>query len=193
MEKVYGNFSGQDLTQSEEYLAIRFSPTSVPLKQRWRNNGLSADFLGDYLATFFPAADDDLDALERQAQIKSAVSYIANELLENAMKFNDDSTGYHISIQLHLFPDHLLFVAGNSLSPERMARYEGVLEELLNNDPQELYLLKLERNAEDENSQVSGLGLLTMMNDYGSIIGCKFSAGGSPPISVATTMVRLDI
>jgi hypothetical protein len=31
-----------------EYLTLAFSPLSAPLRSRWRNNGLSADFLGDY-------------------------------------------------------------------------------------------------------------------------------------------------
>ena len=30
-----------------EYLTLAFSPTSAPLRSRWRNNGLSADFLAD--------------------------------------------------------------------------------------------------------------------------------------------------
>ena len=38
-----------------EYLTLVFSPVSVPLRSRWRNNGLSADFLGDYVTTFLPA------------------------------------------------------------------------------------------------------------------------------------------
>jgi hypothetical protein len=33
-----------------EYLKIGFSPTSIPIQQRWRNNGLSANFLADYLS-----------------------------------------------------------------------------------------------------------------------------------------------
>jgi hypothetical protein len=37
-----------------EYLTLAFSPTSAPLRSRWRNNGLSADFLGDYVTTFLP-------------------------------------------------------------------------------------------------------------------------------------------
>ena len=91
MIQIFGDFIEQP--PSQEYLIIGFSPSSIPLKQRWRNNGLSADFLADYLTTFFPGNEDDPSTIERQAEIKSAVSYIANELLENAMKFNDANLG----------------------------------------------------------------------------------------------------
>jgi hypothetical protein len=48
---VLGNFI-ENLPPSQEYLILSFSPSSIPLKQRWRNNCLSADFLADYLSTF---------------------------------------------------------------------------------------------------------------------------------------------
>ena len=67
-----------------EYLKIRFSPSPVPLQQRWRNNGLSAAFVADYLSTFFLDQDPAVSAC--QVEIKGAFSYLANELLENAMK-----------------------------------------------------------------------------------------------------------
>ncbi|HSF76291.1 MAG TPA: ATP-binding protein, partial [Microcoleus sp.] len=72
MTQIFGDFIEQPASQ--EYLIMGFSPSSVPLKQRWRNNGLSADFLADYLTTFFPGNQDDPSTIERQAEIKSAVS-----------------------------------------------------------------------------------------------------------------------
>ena len=91
----------EDIPTSQEYLILGFSPSSVPLKQRWRNNGLSADFLADYLTTFFPGDEENPITVVQQAEIKSAVSYIANELLENAMKFSDENSEQPISIALH--------------------------------------------------------------------------------------------
>lgn len=41
------------LPPSQEFLLINFSSSSIPLNQRSRNNGLSADFIADYLTTFF--------------------------------------------------------------------------------------------------------------------------------------------
>ena len=73
MAEIFGEFVDCS-HQNQEYLKIGFSPSSIPLQERWRNNGLSADFLADYLSTFFPGQTDE--ALERQAEIKDAVSYI---------------------------------------------------------------------------------------------------------------------
>ena len=67
MTQIFGPFTERKDDDSE-YLKIGFSPTSIPIQQRWRNNGLSADFLADYLSTFFPG--DDRAAAERQAEIK---------------------------------------------------------------------------------------------------------------------------
>ena len=93
MAEIFGDFIDY-LPSSQEFLIIGFSPSSTPLKQRWRNNGLSADFLADYLTTFFPGKEDDPNTIQRQAEVKNAVSYIANELLENAMKFNCGNASY---------------------------------------------------------------------------------------------------
>ena len=84
MTQIFGDFI--ENPSSQEYLIIGFSPTSLPLQQRWRNSGLSADFLADYVSTFFPGGDTT--ALNRKAEVKDAVSFVANELLENAMKFS---------------------------------------------------------------------------------------------------------
>src|ERR1700724_3058897 len=88
-----------------EYLTLAFSPTSAPLRSRWRNNGLSADFLGDYVTTFLPA-NGTLPAFKRrQNEVKHAVTYIANELLENAMKYHQPDVEIPIRIHLELASD----------------------------------------------------------------------------------------
>src|ERR1700722_3706340 len=85
-----------------EYLALAFSPLSAPLRSRWRNNGLSDDFLGDYVTTFLPVNGSTAAAEGRQNEIRHAVTYIANELLENAMKYPDHSIDIPIGIHLEL-------------------------------------------------------------------------------------------
>src|SRR5882724_10413818 len=81
-----------------EYLTLAFSPLSVPLRSRWRNNGLSADFLGDYVLTFLPAEGGFKPDSAMQKEIKHAVIFIANELLENAMKYHQKSQATPIDI-----------------------------------------------------------------------------------------------
>lgn len=193
MTQIFGDFN-ESLLSSQEYLIIGFSPSSVPLKQRWRNNGLSADFLADYLTTFFPGDEEDPSTFDRQAEIKSAVSYIANELLENAMKFNDETSHYPISIQLQLHSDRLLFSISNSIPPRAVEPFQMYLKELTTSDPEELYIRQLEKNAEDETGTASRLGYLTMINDYMVKIGWKFeTVRKDPEIITVTTMVQLTV
>jgi len=192
MMEIFGNY--EELPFTEEYLIIGFSPSSVPLKQRWRNNGLSADFLADYLITFFPSREEEPESIERQNEIKGAVSYIANELLENAMKFNDEKTDYPISIRLQLDTERMVFTITNSIPKENVPSFQSYIKELTTSDPGELYIHKLEKNADDENSTASGLGLLTMILDYMAILGWKFeTVEGTEEIITVTTMVQLTV
>jgi hypothetical protein len=192
MIQTFGDFI--ELSGSQEYLIIGFSPSSVPLKQRWRNNGLSADFMADYLATFFPGNEDDSSAIERQAEIKSAVSYIANELLENAMKFNNESSEYPINIKLQLECGGVIFSVVNSISPQAVDKFQAYIQKLLASEPSELYIQQLEKNAVEESCTDSGLGLLTMLTDYTAKIGWKFqTVHQDPEVIAVTTMVQLRV
>ncbi|EGK90772.1 hypothetical protein MicvaDRAFT_4618 [Microcoleus vaginatus FGP-2] len=192
MTQIFGDFIEQPASQ--EYLIMGFSPSSVPLKQRWRNNGLSADFLADYLTTFFPRNEDDPSTIERQAEIKGAVSYIANELLENAMKFNDETSEYPIDIKLQLESDGVIFSVANSISPQAVDKFQAYIQQLLSSEPSELYLQRLEKNAADESCTNSGLGLLTMLTDYTAKLGWKFqTVHQDPEVIAVTTMVQLTV
>jgi len=190
--QIFGDFN-EEVPGTEEYLVIGFSPGSMPLKQRWRNNGLSADFLAEYLATFFPGNDEDTIKADKTIEVKSAVSYVANELLENAMKFNDETSQQPISIKLEMHSDRLVFFVRNSLKSQTIVKFQSYIQELLTSDRDELYIRQLEHNVQDENSG-SGLGLLSIMNDYLATVGWKFEASSKhPEIMTVTTMVQLDL
>ena len=167
VEQILGDFI-QNLPPSQEYLILSFSPGSIPLRQRWRNNCLSADFLADYLSTFFLSDEHQQVECDKQAEVKSAVSYIANELLENAMKYGVEMSPFPISIQIHLNPDLIIFQLTNSIPLQQTHPFQTYIETILNSDPSELYIAQLEKNALEEDGEESGLGLLTMLNDYGA-------------------------
>jgi hypothetical protein len=188
MAETIGEFSEGICTVSDG-LTLTFSASSIPLKHRWRNNGLSADFLADYVTTFFPKDEADPGSLSRQQEIRSAVAYIANELLENAMKYSDESLAVPTTIKLLLGTDAILFSEANRTSGARGEAFRGFVRELAASDPSEMYLRQLERTGEGGGS---GLGLLTMLNDYGAKLAWQFQdlQDGSMQI---TTQVRLDI
>lgn len=173
IQQTFGDFI-QNFASSQEYLILSFSPGSIPLRQRWRNNCLSADFLADYLSTFFIGDNCEQPARDKEIEVKSAVSYIANELLENGMKYCVEKSSLPISIQIHLKPNLIIFQLTNSVSIKQTQRFQKQIKKLLNGDPSEMYLAQLEKNALEENHTASNLGLLTMLNDYGAKLGWKF-------------------
>jgi len=196
MNEIIGEFSN-DLPKGQEYLTLVFSPSSVPLKQRWRTNGLSADFMADYFATFFPGKEGTTSEADLQAEVKSAVSFIGNELLENAMKFTDETLDYPISLTLQMHSDKLVFIATNSVNYQGVERFQAFVKELATSDIDQLYIRHFEQSELEtgdslQESQVSGLGLLTMINDYQAKLGWKFEPiqNASEAVSV-TTMVQL--
>ncbi|ACK69960.1 conserved hypothetical protein [Gloeothece citriformis PCC 7424] len=193
MSQIFGDFR-QDLPESEQCLMISFSPCSVPLQQRWCNNGLSADFVANYLATFFPCNKDDPNSLKRQAHLKSTVSYIANELLENATKFHDENTTASIQLGTYLIQNLVILLATNCSSIRVANQLELVIEKLINSEPEELYIQHLEMLAEDENYLGSGLGFLTIIHDYFAKIGWKIEPLPSEVNLVrVTTMVQVRV
>ncbi|MDY6806376.1 MAG: DUF6272 family protein [Cyanobacteriota bacterium] len=193
MERIFGDFI-TDLPGSEEYLIIGFSPASISLQQRWRNNGLSADFLADYLTTFFPGNDENSNGISSQAELKNSISYIANELLENAMKYNDKKCNHPISIQLHLKSDRIVLMVTNSVVPQKVDEFQAYLEELTTSNVEDLLVRQLEKNALEENSHSSGLGYLTIIGDYMAKMGWRFSTVQEEPEVVAvSTMVQLQV
>jgi hypothetical protein len=191
MIRIFGRFIERKDDQGE-HLEIGFSPTSIPIQQRWRANGLSADFLADYLSTFFPG--DDRAAAERQAEFKSAVSYVANELLENAMKFSYASSQHAISIAMYLEAEAVSLYVTNSIDPHAVAAFQQTIERLLTEDIDTLYMEQLMHNAESDSADGSGLGYLTMLHDYGVALAWKFGPSRhDPDVSTVTTMARLTV
>src|SRR5580704_13788329 len=126
ISKTLGNY--EERSSDCEYLTLAFSPLSAPLRSRWRNNGLSADFLGDYVTTFLPAKDGVAAGERRQSEIKHAITYIANELLENAMKYHERLADVPIGIHLELTSDQIAVSASNGINIVQAEQYKAFVE-----------------------------------------------------------------
>ena len=170
-----------------EYLTLAFSPTSAPLRSRWRNNGLSADFLGDYVTTFLPA-NGTLPAFKRrQNEVKHAVTYIANELLENAMKYHQPDVEIPIKIHLELASDQVTVSVSNGIGVIQAERYKAFVEQLQKEDAGDLIIKQQEESAKSDASTVSCLGLLTIMADYDAQLDWRFEIQSAQPESGLVT------
>lgn len=190
MSDSYGLIKTIDPNEKLESLKLSFWPGLIPLRQRWRNNGLSADFLADYVTTFFPLDDSDPRTQQRQIEIRGAVSYIANELLENAMKFHAAEVAQPISMVLYLHSTTVLFQETNAITHADAQNFRQYIELLQNSEPSELYIQQLENNAVSDSS--AGMGILTMINDYDAQLAWRFD-----PIDdvgfLVTTQVEITI
>ena len=85
MSQIFGEFI-EEFPQEHDSLELSFTSSSRPIKQQWSNIRLSAYFVADYCSNFLP---DELDGA-RIKEVKNIVSYVGNEILENAIKFNED-------------------------------------------------------------------------------------------------------
>lgn len=193
--ELFGDFIST-FPPEHDSLELSFTPSSRPIKQRWRSNRLSAHFFADYFINFLPVDDNEPNQEQRIKESKSAVSYVANELLENAMKFNDSSSNYKVRFGIHFLNDidsvTAVIFASNSIKPGGEDKLRAFITELLASDPQEMYVRQIEKSTEESGS--SGLGLLTMINDYTAKVGWKLETIQQESLIVAvTTMAQIKV
>jgi hypothetical protein len=190
-KEIYGEFlQNLQSAANNEYLVVGFSSSSAPFQKRWRNNSLSANFLSDYLSNFLSLGSSNNNSTKDE-ELKSAVNYIANELLENAMKYGSTSSG-STTIQLLFSEKKIVFITSNKIEKGDVDRFKEYILLLLESDPQELYLQQLEKSHENG----AGLGLVSLLNDYPIRIGWKFeqeNENSQYEQTILTTMVQLEI
>ena len=125
--------------------------------------------------------------------MKDAVKYIANELLENAMKFQAEVVPFTAKIGFSLYEDKLVFCVTNGLTEEQIKPFQVLINRLLTEDPDDLYFEAMRSNAQKGMDAPSRLGLLSMLCDYSAKLGWKFERfPKDPTITIVSTMVCLD-
>jgi hypothetical protein len=96
MQHVYGDFDNLEGRLSR-LLRITYHPERAGLQ--WNHCSLTADFLSHYYAVFFPPDGDRGELVDRD-DMRHSISYLMNELIENAVKFRavsdvQDYGGFH--------------------------------------------------------------------------------------------------
>lgn len=136
------------------------------LGRSWSQAGTSSEFVAEVLARQSAKSGMDFE------ETRHSIIYLVNELLENAIKF---SCAGDVKIQCSLEDDSFELAVINRIDPEMVPNFQALIAELTSRDPGELLLERIEANAADEESSASGLGILTLMNDYGVRMGWHFS------------------
>ncbi|MFC6486429.1 slr1658 superfamily regulator [Nitratireductor sp. GCM10026969] len=144
-----------------------------PLDLSWHHCSTTSAFLGEFYALRSAAYDLDYN------EARHCIGYLLNELLENAVKFRSSGD---ILIEASLESGRFEVKVSNVIDERTAERFRALLEEITKRDPGELLIERIEANAEDSSFNGSGLGLLTLMSDYGAKLGWTFlqSAAGEP-------------
>ncbi len=149
----------------------------------WRRCSLSSVFWSRYTSLFVPTKSSE-GWLNKKA-VESVLAYLLNELFENCAKFSN-GPNMKIIYQAWIENSQMIFQLTNHIKPEGQQPFVKVIKELLESDIDELYFQKLEENAEND-SGGSGLGFITLMNDYGVQFGYKFQ-----PVNPETVQVDVQ-
>ncbi len=156
----------------------------------------TASSAANYISNYFANALREEISEQAQAEISGNLNFVANELLENAIKFHFNR---YLPLSCIVQQDENEFVlqVSNSVDSSRLPAFYRLIEELLSHDPAELFILHMENSLEVLSESTSGLGLITIMNDYEGKLGWRFEtlAGlpGLPAQIVVTTLARIPL
>ena len=150
----------------------------------WKQAGATSEFLGEILATHSAKSGHDY------SETRHAIIYLVNELLENAIKFRSPGD---IEVRCSIEQSTFELAVVNRIAPDLVPGFQELLAELTAGDPGDLLIERIEANAADETSSASGLGILTLMNDYGVRMGWHFSDAPSGGAIVIRTHASLSL
>ncbi len=160
---------------------------SRELMRNWRTVSLSSDFFAKYYSYYFPYKEKAQERISRDSA-ENSISFVLNELIENTAKYSNagDQT---VSIRIWLLEEDIIFSLSNFVTARLGESFARLAREILESNPEELYLKRLERNTQEQEGG-SGLGYLTLINDYGIALGFKFEAAG-PDLVQVTVQARM--
>lgn len=149
----------------EHELVLTFWPERFALQ--WAQCGKIPDFVANYLASIVSTRSPSIGAY-----VQATVSYLLNELVENSVKFHLSGT---IRLRVGIHGDDLVLIVTNQIMKVRKPDLMAQFSELLQRDPEELFLSRVEENAALDERSVSKLGFLSMIVDYQARLGWQFT------------------
>jgi hypothetical protein len=171
-------------TNSKDAFSISVVLKEGPLGRSWKQAGATSEFLGEVLATH--SAKSGLD----YSEARHSIIYLVNELLENAIKFSSHGD-VEVSCSLEGLTFEVLVI--NMINSDLVSGFQVLLEDLTTRDPGDLLIERIEANAANESSSASGLGILTLMSDYGVRMGWHFLDAQTGSAVVLRTHASLSL
>jgi len=150
-------FGQKHLTSSDTTHAFRLRLFDGPLGLAWKHSGMTSDFIAEMMAPRFRPSKRIYN------QLKQDIGYLANELIENAIKFRVRG---EVVVEARAQPDYFRLRVSNFVDSETADRFKQLLGKVTSGDPGDLLIRQIESNATTATGDASGLGLLTLMSDY---------------------------
>jgi len=174
MRTVLGSF---DPSSDRPPAITRFVFHDDALELRWAHCSSTADFLTEVFGGIVKRGGGDT------TDARYSIGYLANELLENVVKFRAPGD---VEVEAAMADDGFAIWLANVVTPETADRFRALLEEIVAGDPGDLLIARIEANASDEGDGGSGLGILTLMNDYGVRLGWSFETADDGNLRLET-------
>jgi len=156
-----------DLTIGTGENVTRLRLFEGPLDLSFKHCGITADFVAEFAALRYRASR----GLYRE--VRHNIGYLTNELIENAVKFRQ---GGEILVEASIEATRFRAKVSNFIDSEAAERFQHLLSEITTGDPGEHLIERIEANAAQSSAIGSGLGLLTLMNDYGAHFAWVFGS-----------------
>jgi hypothetical protein len=178
---VFGNF--RDQAEKNNLSDSTLLLNAAEMSQNWRRVSLTADYLAKYYSYYFPYKEQARFSMSRE-EAENTLSFIINELIENTAKYSN-TPKKSVNIKLTLEEKVIFFQISNFITADTAQEFTDTCKEIFENNTEELYIKKLEENAETGKGG-SGLGYLTLINDYGIKLGFKFE-------KISGTIIRVTV
>jgi hypothetical protein len=159
-----------------------FFGNQSPLPFQWAHCDITANTVAAYFSLFFPDQSAEKGMVGRD-ELNFSVNYVVNELLENTIKFGIGGT---VELRAMMTHSDLLLWSFNSATLTACHSLETVISGISAGDPQQLLLERIEQNALNPENDISGLGYLTMISDYGIRFGWAFREQADAVVTIET-------
>ncbi len=153
------------LSNLDHEIALTYWPNRYALQ--WSQCGKIPDFVGNYLASI-----ESERGSPTAKNVRVTVSYLLNELVENSVKFYLAGT---IGIRVGLHDGELVLVVMNQIAKNQKPGLVKQFSELIDSNPEELFIARMEATEDPADKSSSNLGLLSMIMDYHAQLGWSFA------------------
>lgn len=121
-----------------------------------------------------------------------SIAFMANEIIENAVKFRVPGAG-PVTITARQSGRTLHFHVRNMAPPGASMALAQLREDMASKDAGTLLIERIEANALMSRDEGSGLGVLTLMSDYGATIDWEVEPSDLDGMAAVTTRVSLPL